>query len=92
MTQHAVDMTKLHTRIGKIEKRMGKTENEIQTQNTLHMEELKKVKEENVKLQKQLEMIEKNHERDVKTINGEQLSQNFLLELGLHKFKLICNF
>ena len=74
MTQHAVDMTKLQTR--KIEKRMGKIENEIQTQNTLHMEELKKVKEENDKLQKQQELIEKNYEKDVRTIKGEQVLQD----------------
>ena len=69
MTQHAVDMTKLQTRMEKLEK-------EIQTQNTLHMEELKKVKEENGKLQKQQELIEKNYEKDVRTIKGEQVLQD----------------
>ena len=44
MTQHAMDMTKLKTGMGKIEK-------EIQRQNILQMEELQRVTEENGKLQ-----------------------------------------
>ena len=79
MTQHAVDILKLEVemdkRFQKLVKTMkfqGKDIKKLQEQNKQDTEELKKVKAENIKLQKQQMILGSKHLEDITKINTRQ--------------------